>query len=141
MTREEIEKMFLELNSVLVKFWKEQGRPDREIKIELLERMLHWYRNMGYATLDWQELDIPSDIEDEGYELAEKDLGWISVKDRLPEESGFYITCVEQSGVAQCVSVDNYFDVKRKEWIEDDEDNCIAAVDYWMPIPKLPKDV
>ena len=47
--------MFLDLNGVLVKFWKEQGRPDKEIKIELLERMLNWYKKMGYVTLDKQE--------------------------------------------------------------------------------------
>lgn len=102
----------------------------------------HGPRVMGGAAIlsedDYKFWNINYDFK-AGYEEAEKDLGWVSVKDRLPEESGFYITCVEQSGVAQCVSVDNYFDVKRKEWIEDDEDNCIAAVDYWMPIPKLPK--
>lgn len=49
------EKMFLDLNSVLVKFWIANGRPDKEVKIELLERMLHWYRNMGYVTFDNNE--------------------------------------------------------------------------------------
>lgn len=62
MDRKEIEKMFLELNSVLVKFWKEQGRPDKEIKIELLERMLRWYKEMGYVTLNKQEPDV--DLEE-----------------------------------------------------------------------------
>ena len=46
------EKMFLDLNSVLVKFWIDKGRPDKEIKIELLERMLHWYKNMGNIIQD-----------------------------------------------------------------------------------------
>jgi len=46
------DKMFLELNSVLVKFWKEQGRPDKSIRIELLERMVHWYKTMGTVVLD-----------------------------------------------------------------------------------------
>lgn len=67
-----------------------------------------------------------------GYEQAEKDLGWISVKDRLPEENGWYFTCVEQAGVAQCVGV-TYFD--SKEWTDDDS---TELVDYWMEIPELP---
>ena len=52
MTPNEKEKMFLSLNGVLVKFWIEQGRPAQEIKIEMLERMLHWYKNSGTVTLD-----------------------------------------------------------------------------------------
>lgn len=51
-TNEEKEKMFLELNSVLVRFWASNGRPPKELKIELLERMLHWYKTMGTITLD-----------------------------------------------------------------------------------------
>ena len=52
MTPNEKEKMFLNLNGALVKFWIEQGRPAQEIKIEMLERMLHWYKNSGTITLD-----------------------------------------------------------------------------------------
>lgn len=52
MTIAEREKLFLELNTVLVKFWKENGRPDNGIRIQLLERMLHWYKNMGNITQD-----------------------------------------------------------------------------------------
>lgn len=72
-----------------------------------------------------------------GYEQAEKDLGWISVKDRLPEKSGYYITCVERNGKPKYVYADDYFDAKKKEWFY--EEKCIADVDYWMEIPKLPE--
>lgn len=62
---DKIEKMFLDLNSVLVKFWKDQGRPDKEVKIALLERMLNWYKKMGYITLDTlsEEPDTPEFTE------------------------------------------------------------------------------
>jgi hypothetical protein len=56
MEQKDKEKMFLDLNSVLVKFWREQGKPDKELKIELLERMLNWYKKMGYITLDQKEI-------------------------------------------------------------------------------------
>ena len=52
LTQSEKEKMFLELNSTLVKFWIQKGRPSKEVKIELLERMLNWYKKMGYITMD-----------------------------------------------------------------------------------------
>ncbi len=46
------ESVFLDLNSVLVKFWKEENIRDKEVKIRLLERMLGWYKKMGTITLD-----------------------------------------------------------------------------------------
>lgn len=52
MSIEEEEKMFLELNSTLVKFWIKNGRPSKDIKIRLLERMLHWYKNSGIVVQD-----------------------------------------------------------------------------------------
>ena len=52
MTNEEKDKLFLDLNSVLVKFWISKGRPSKELKIELLERMLHWYKTMGTIVQD-----------------------------------------------------------------------------------------
>lgn len=59
------EKMFLDLNSVLVKFWIENNRPDKAVKIELLERMLNWYKKMGYVTLDKQEeKKLPEELEE-----------------------------------------------------------------------------
>ena len=46
------EMVFSDLNSVLVKFWKEENVRDKEVKIRLLERMLGWYKKMGTITLD-----------------------------------------------------------------------------------------
>ena len=73
----------------------------------------------------------------EGYEQADKDLGWISVKDRLPEKDGWYFTCVEMSGVPQCVGL-SHFETYSGQW--DDDDDSIELVDYWMEIPKLPEE-
>ena len=65
MTQQEKEKMFLDLNGVLVKFWIEQGRPDKEVKIELLERMLNWYKKMGYVIPDGQSKEpVTEDLEE-----------------------------------------------------------------------------
>lgn len=71
-----------------------------------------------------------------GYKQAEKDLGWISVKDRLPEENKWVFVCVDMQGVPQCVGLGYLRD---GEWCDDENDNGFC-VDYWMEIPKLPKE-
>lgn len=79
------------------------------------------------------------------YEQAEKDLGWISVKDKLPEKNGWYFTCVEQFNIPQCVGI-TYFDKKTDGWYNDIPMGkklfmtTIEIVDYWMEIPELPKE-
>lgn len=52
MTQEEKDKLFNELNSALVKFWKEHNRPSNDIRLEMMERMKHWYANQGQITQD-----------------------------------------------------------------------------------------
>lgn len=73
----------------------------------------------------------------EGYGQAEKDLGWISVKDRLPEEGLFVFTCSEDEGHPQCVGFHYYKDGK---WWEGYKEESVGAIEYWMEIPKLPKE-
>lgn len=68
-----------------------------------------------------------------GYEQAEKDLGWISVKDRLPEEDGRYITCHATCGVPTMVNTSIFFEGR---WVLVPE----GEIDYWMEIPKLPME-
>lgn len=73
-----------------------------------------------------------------GYKQAEKDLGWISVKDRLPEEPGYYITCCEDNGVAQAIGL-TFYNSDIQSWLDYDDIKCIVYVDYWMEVPKLKK--
>lgn len=72
----------------------------------------------------------------EGYRQAEKDLGWVSVKDRLPDTTEYVFTCVEMNGIPQSVGFHYYKDGK---WWEGYEEDSVGAVDYWMEIPKLKK--
>lgn len=71
----------------------------------------------------------------QGYSQAEKDLGWISVKDRLPEEGHFVLTCVSDTGTPQCVGMALL--LKDGTWWDGD---IKVRVDYWMEVPKLPKE-
>ena len=77
-----------------------------------------------------------------GYEQAEKDLGWISVKDKLPGPSEWVLACIEQHGHAQCLTLAVYSE-ETKEWHTDqweDGEQETYNPDYWMPIPNIIKD-
>ena len=75
------------------------------------------------------------------YEEAEKDLGWVSVKDRLPEDDGWYLTCVrmEHLGNTPQIVCPLFFWKKYKRW-EDADGLYNGKIDYWMPISALPKE-
>lgn len=83
------------------------------------------------------EIDVntyPRCLFQQGYEQAEKDLGWISVKDRLPEEGHFVLTCADDSGTPQSVGMALL--LKDGTWWDGDTKVC---VDYWMEVPKFNK--
>ena len=89
----------------------------------------------AYACSERTEIDTNlylRKIFQDGYEQAEKDLGWISVKDRLPEEGHFVLTCVDDTGTPQCVGIALL--LKDGTWWDGDMEVC---VDYWMEVPKL----
>lgn len=83
------------------------------------------------------EIDVntyPRCLFQEGYEHAEKDLGWISVKDRLPEVGHFVLICVSDAGTPQCVGMALL--LEDGTWWDGD---WVVRVDYWMEVPKLKK--
>ena len=69
-----------------------------------------------------------------GYRPSEKVLGWISVKDMLPEENGWYLTCAEFHGMPLGI-METFFNGEKFTDACDEVQNT----DYWMPIPKLPE--
>lgn len=72
-----------------------------------------------------------------GYEQAEKDFGWVSVKERLPGPSEWVVACVEVDGICTCLTLATY-DEETKEWHTDsweDGEQEFYHPDYWMPIP------
>lgn len=72
-----------------------------------------------------------------GYDQAEKDLGWINVKDRLPEKDTVVLTCWDVNGVPQGIGL-RLYDGQWQDFDEDD-DIEISDPDYWMPIPQFNK--
>lgn len=68
------------------------------------------------------------------YSEDKKELGWISVKERSPKESGWYFTCIDDNSVPQAIGC-SYYDFKSNRWY--DAEDQPANIDYWMNIPKL----
>lgn len=73
---------------------------------------------------------------------------WISVKDRLPEESAIYLVVVKEKYVFESQwnyhvdAASNYGDYIDDYWdtfIDWDEGQEVH-VTHWMPLPKLPKE-
>lgn len=90
----------------------------------------------------YEDMNIVERISfQEGYELAEKELGWHSVKDKLPGPSEWVVACIEQHGHAQCLTLATYNE-ETKVWHTDeweDGEQEIYNPDYWMPIPNIIK--
>ena len=98
----------------------------------LYERLIHVYNENP-------NVDFIQSFKKRTDWLIQNTIGWISVKDRLPEKSGYYITCVveyyKQERVPQCVGVTLF---NGTYWEDDDYPEEKELVDYWMPIPELP---
>lgn len=106
------------------------------------ERALEMYPEKWWRDCDGDAWDANEERREgftQGYEQAEKDLGWISVNDRLPGPSEWVVVCIEQHGHAQCLALATYNE-ETKEWhtaeFEDGEQETVY-VDYWMPIPNI----
>ena len=77
-----------------------------------------------------------------GFELGEDEEGifinqWISVKDRLPGESGYYLYFADNpyKGLQDGIGV-SYFMHKAKEW----KKVYTPCVTHWMPLPEPPEE-
>ena len=96
--------------------------------------------NIGYEDYDQYSKERSGFIQ--GYEQAEKDLGWISVKERLPGPSDCVVACVEVDGICTCLTLATYNE-ETKEWHTDnweDGEQEVYYPDYWMPIPTKVKE-
>ena len=64
---------------------------------------------------------------------------WISVCERLPETTGYYLCYVERYDVIDVI----HYSTKNKafnSWDENFSPDCVIAVTHWMPLPEPPKD-
>ena len=87
-----------------------------------------------------------------GYEAAQKDLGWISVKEKLPEERKYESDNLQ--GHHEWTESDEVFvlddrgfplvdSLRNGKFRRDGHKDCDGFphwIEYWMPIPELPKE-
>ena len=105
----------------------------REKLVELLKSVLPNFRNnMAY----WGEKPI--------YEFADCLLAngvtvqeWISVDDRIPENSGKYLVVYRNKyNGSTSIAIKAYIKCRVGEWWSND---YVYDVTHWMPLPKPPK--
>ena len=113
----------------------------RQAVIDYLMINMVWQDEDGYDVDDWSEkLPIITDL------INGVPTGWISVKDRLPEESGNVLVCIKLSYAngARHVQMCHYsvyhkwfggFDKSEKSSLPD-----YTTVTHWMPLPSLPEE-
>ena len=105
----------------------------REKLVELLKSVLPNFRNnMAY----WGEKPI--------YEFADCLLAngvtvqeWISVEDKLPDDSGYYLVAYQNKhNGSATIDIDMYVMCSAGEWWSNEYK---YKVTHWMPLPLLPK--
>lgn len=63
---------------------------------------------------------------------------WISVKDRMPEKEGYYLTCAIGCAVRNCQFDGTYFSYQQYDEEEWEFVEVIWFPDYWLSIPLPP---
>lgn len=91
---------------------------------------------------------IIQDLRRENAKLKARVPEWISVKDRLPEESGNYIVCCDDSSCSygegiwyssDVVVVSEYYEGSWIWYESGTEWSLENIVTHWMPLPEPPK--
>lgn len=91
---------------------------------------------------------IIQDLRRENAKLRARVPEWISVKDRLPEESGNYIVCCDDSSCSygegiwyssDVVVVSEYYEGSWIWYEGGTEWSLENIVTHWMPLPEPPK--
>lgn len=91
---------------------------------------------------EYLDKNIPLSTADESIDMAiqalraEQNGGWISVKDRLPEEHGEYLTLCETPNGDFTVKLSTLFPYEGNLYWSD---YAMERVAYWQPLPNLPK--
>ena len=97
----------------------------REKLVELIESARYWGSNTSE--------EIADHLISNGVTVQE----WISVEDRLPKDSGYYLVVYQDKyNGSISIAFDMYVKCKAGEWWEND---FMRDVTHWMPLPQPPK--
>ena len=101
----------------------------KQAVIDYLMKNMGWYDEDGRLVDDWSEKE-PFITE----LIKGVPTGWISVKERLPEDDGDYLVYTREKYIGLF-----WFDRDEKEWIEESDFPCLEGyVTHWMPRPEPP---
>ena len=64
-------------------------------------------------------------------------LGWISVKDRLPEAGGYVVCIAKRNPFSRFMPM--VARIEKNGWVNPITEQYISEVTHWMPIPQPPK--
>ena len=72
--------------------------------------------------------------------LKAQEPGWISVKDRLPERSGYYL-CYKPNAVVDGLKIDVHrWRSIDGDWAGSEVGSRIIGLTHWLPLPDQPKE-
>ena len=96
--------------------------------LEYFKDINHYYNNSLNSMLN------------ELIETEQSNLGWISVKDRLPEVGGWYL-CFKEAAFVPGLRTDVHrWSATKEEWMGSEVGSRIVGVTHWMPLPEPPKE-
>ena len=124
-----------------------------ELALEAYDRMFHNPERMSVrsvvypteGTLDYREPFKPFflDVYQQGYEKAEKDLGWHSVEESLPEvdEEVIVLSDVIHGKKVEGANMICFGHIVDKRYCVDYDGWNFPGVHHWMPCPKIPNEI
>lgn len=102
--------------------------------------MEDFYRKDGILRSEPLDLNLEKrGFYRQGYEQAEKDLGWHSVDECLPEVDEEVIVLTDDLGTAPVYKI-AFGHIVSKDRCLDYNGWNIPGVKYWMPCPTIPKE-
>ena len=65
-------------------------------------------------------------------------MNWISVEDRLPEETGNYLVYGKPGQIGYIAWA--FFDASEQQWCDFNKWEYFKGVTHWQPLPEPPQD-
>lgn len=122
--------------------------PDRE---KVIKGLAYCDSGCGYDCPYWSDFDVLNCVRIMRKEalalLREQDHGWISVKDRTPDEKGWYMVYAPGYSGGSSSGLASHNGIMFSKWsgktwsIETGYHQRPGCVKYWMPLPEPPEEV
>lgn len=130
----------------LISMTYEQARAEhfKALKDEAKRKMNYWATRVrrsrpndlnDTAHIKASEYGADYSFYKDALEALENQSKWISVEERLPEESGSYLVCTRRS-----YAFTAYFYLNTNEWKSHFAGSAGKHITHWMPLPSCPEE-